>query len=135
MLLISLGMKATDYTIILGLDNANDGGLYSVGLYDTSWINVASDGYLGNFMIRAKVSLKNHNINISPSEDGLLKASKDKVKFGNLITLSHEPDAGYELDLDSIILNGNLLDQLEFVMPYEDVFITYLNKKILYISI
>lgn len=100
-------------------------------------IKLNSDGYICVRSITVvKVIDKRHNINVAEVEGGTLSASAIKAEEGTEITLTAEPQLGYEFNNDWSVTatDGTVINVVDnkFTMPAQDVTVSGTFSKVAY---
>ena len=100
-------------------------------------IKLNSDGYIYVRSITVVKGIdKRHNINVAEVEGGTLSASAIKAEEGTEITLTAEPQLGYEFNNDWSITatDGTVINVVDnkFTMPAQDVTISGTFSKVAY---
>ncbi|MDD4476323.1 MAG: hypothetical protein PHV95_11185 [Eubacteriales bacterium] len=123
-LFVGVYTVANNHSIIIGRDNATDGGSESYIKYDTlPWSNLANYNFKNNYMIRTELSIE-YIITINPSLNGSITSDKSKAVAGDTVNLTVTPNEGYALVDGSLKVNGVAVTGTSFTMTAADATIT-----------
>ena len=88
----------------------------------------------GDVKVYATFKLTEYNITVNESENGSVEASQTKGKMGDVISLTVNPDEGYELETLTVMAGNEqvIVGNNQFTMPASDVTVTATFKKSTY---